>query len=173
MIRLFLIALAGLGSFFLFLILFGQVIDNNSVAAVIALVLGFVGVPVLLLRYWQPRSSKCPGGKGLYPECLFTVTVSETDIVIRRPDGQSESLPLVELSKVTIVTNDSGPWGADVWWVMEGATGKSSCAFPQGATGESKALEYVQGLPAFNNEAFIQAMGSTSNSRFVCWQKRI
>jgi hypothetical protein len=170
-IRLLLIAAAGLGSFFLFMVVVGQFTENNDVAAGVAVGLGFFGVPVLLLRYWRSPNSKCPGGKGLYPECLFTVTVGESEFVVLRPDGQRESLPLFELSKVTIVTNDSGPWGADVWWVMEGATEKSGCSFPQGATGESKVLEYVQGLPAFNNEAFIQAMGCTSNARFICWQK--
>ena len=35
-----------------------------------------------------------------------------------------------------IETNDSGPFGADVWWLLFGADDRIAVAFPQGATGE-------------------------------------
>jgi hypothetical protein len=67
-------------------------------------------------------------------------------------------------------TNDSGPWGADVWWILVGNAPESGCVYPNGATGEQEALEALQRLPGFDNGQFIEAMTSTENARFVCWQ---
>jgi hypothetical protein len=32
-------------------------------------------------------------------------------------------------------------------------------------------LEKIQQLPGFDNEAVIKAMTSTTNNRFICWQR--
>ena len=139
-----------------------------SAASVAAL----IGAPVLLLRWWRRSASKgkCPDGEGVYPECLFVVSVGEAEVSVARPDGRVERLPLAELGEVAIVTNDSGPWGADLWWQLVGRREGSGCTFPGGATGESKVLEFVLRLPGFNNETFLHAMGSASNARFSCWK---
>jgi hypothetical protein len=71
---------------------------------------------------------------------------------------------------VAIETNDSGPWGADVWWLIEG--NQSRCAYPGGATGDIDALKAMESrLTGFNDECVVQAMGCTSNRRFICWQR--
>lgn len=126
----------------------------------------------LVFMIWPQASPgrNCPEGQGLYPECLFVVTVSESDIVNRRPDGTIERVTLSDLEEVTIVTNDSGPRGSDVWWLLVGSTPHAGCAFPGGATGESQVLACVQRLPGFDNGTFIEAMTCTSNARFVCWR---
>lgn len=110
-------------------------------------------------------------GKELYPESLHVVAVENGEFVVRRPTGETTRLPVSELRGISILTNDSGPWGADVWWCLLGADEGTMCAFPGGATGESAILAFVQDLPGFDNAQFIQAMGSTSNARFVCWQR--
>jgi hypothetical protein len=172
MVKLFLIALASLISFFVFVGLAYRVTGNSDYSAWVAVLLGFIGVPIVLFRLWDSsnRKVKCPDGNGLYPECLFVVSVDATEIVVTRPNGQVERLALSEINEVAIVTNDSGPWGTDVWWYLLGRNEKSGCVFPGGATGENMVLEMVQQLPGFNNEVFIQAMGSTSNARFTCWR---
>lgn len=174
MIRLFVIALASLASFFVLAGVAYRLTGNNDLAAWVALALGFVVVPVALLKLWRAPNpaSKCPGGKGLYPECMFTVTVTGSQISVTRPDSGSQALLLSDLQEVAIVTNDSGPVGADVWWVISAKSTAQGCTFPAGATGEQDVLRFVQGLPGFNNERFIQAMGSTSNAKFVCWSAR-
>lgn len=133
---------------------------------------GLCAIAILVLKVWPGTSlaQKCPQGEGLYPECLFVVTVSESEIVAQRPDGKIERVSIGDLEEVTIVTNDSGPSGADVWWLLVGSKPNAGCAFPGGATGEAKVLEFVQQLPGFNNQAFIEAMTCTSNARFVCWR---
>jgi hypothetical protein len=45
------------------------------------------------------------------------------------------------------------------------------CAVSNGADGFKALLERIQGLPRFDNEAVIRAMGSTSNDRFVVWKR--
>lgn len=109
------------------------------------------------------------GRKGLYPECLFVVSVSKCEISVQWPDGRLEAVPIADLREVAIVTNDSGPIGVDVWWMLAGKQASSGCAFPGGATGEQEVLQFVQQLPGFNNKRFVEAMGSTSNAKFVCW----
>lgn len=58
--------------------------------------------------------------EGLYPERLFGATVNRSEICVQWPDGRLESVPIAHLREVAIVTNDSGPTGVDVWWMLTG-----------------------------------------------------
>jgi hypothetical protein len=144
--------------------------DNRGYLAGGFFALCAIAMLVLKVRPGKSLNQRCPQGEGLYPECLFVVTVSDSEIVTQRPDGKIERVSIRDLQEVTIVTNDSGPYGADVWWLLVGSKADAGCAFPGGATGEAKVLEFVQRLPGFNNQAFIEAMGCASNARFVCWR---
>ncbi len=105
--------------------------------------------------------------KPLLPEKKFTVTVTEESILVRDPDGNVSSVDLVEITSVTVETNDSGPWGMDVWFIVKGASDNELCTYPMGATNDEKALDYFVTLPGFE----LKGMNSTENARFVCWQK--
>lgn len=157
MLRLSVCIVAGLGAWAAFLC----ILDPDGVAIRVGIVFGLVGIPLLVLRLARPVAS----------EGQFTVTLDATEIVVQRPDGQRDCLALAALARIRVLTNDSGPWGSDVLWVLEDSAGKSVCTFPQGARGEARLLEFVQRLPGFDNEAFILAMGSTANAQFLCWQK--
>jgi hypothetical protein len=86
------------------------------------------------------------------------------------PDGTIQAIAWSAVERVAIETNDSGPWDADVWWVLEGE--RTRCAYPQGSTGDSEALaEYPNRFPEFSDTKVIEAMGCTSNARFVCWER--
>jgi hypothetical protein len=99
-------------------------------------------------------------------EAQFVVSVVGDDIVCRRPDGFVERAPLSELETVVVETNDAGPWGVDVWWILEGDD--SRCAFPLGATGENGVLARLKELDGFR----VDGMNSTSNRRFLCWKRK-
>ena len=89
---------------------------------------------------------------------------------VLQPDGAQQAIGWGEVLIVAIETNDSGPWGADVWWVFEGASAR--VAYPQGATGEAGMLEVLQArFPGFSDAMVIEAMGCTDNARFVCWTR--
>ena len=84
------------------------------------------------------------------------------------PDGTIKAVDWTDLEQIEIQTNDSGPWGADVWWVLKGA--HSECVYPQGATGDPEMIPKYQQLTGFDDDALIKAMGCTSNRTFVCWR---
>lgn len=109
--------------------------------------------------------------KPLYPESLWTVELGDQGICGTDHEGTAKTVSYDGLRTVAIATNDSGPWGADVWWLLYGAKGELNCAFPQGATGEKQVLDYLFALPGFDNEEVIKAMGSTSEAVFLVWQK--
>ncbi len=116
MIRLFVIALASLASFFLCFVVLATFVfpsqGSKGLAALIAAALGWIAMPAFLRRIWRasPAPSKCGDGGGLYPECLWVVMLDGKDIVVTRPDGRATRLPLAGLEEIAVVTNDSGPW---------------------------------------------------------------
>lgn len=70
-----------------------------------------------------------------------------------------------DLAAVWVETNDGGPWGADVWWLLNDNNGQTKVAFPQLATGEEAVLERLLLLPGFT----LKGMNSVENARFRCW----
>jgi len=95
------------------------------------------------------------------------------DLVVRRVlgDGTIEAVTWQDLVEVQIVTTDEGPFVDDVFFLLVGADGKGCCV-PQGAPGSERLLERLQGLPGFDNDQVIRAMGCAENARFVCWKKK-
>jgi hypothetical protein len=115
--------------------------------------------------YLRARDSRLTGS----PESRFVVRLSDTEVACERPDGKVERVGWADLQKVEVVTTGDGPFAPDVFWVLHGTDG--GCAVPQGATGDSPLLERLQRLPGFDNRAFIEAMSSATDRRFLCWQK--
>ena len=107
----------------------------------------------------------------LQPEASWIVATKPAHIQVTDHEGQIRRLAKADLVGVAIETNDSGPWGADVWWLLFGASDRLACSFPQGATGESETLDYLTSLPQFNHEQMTQAMCSTENAVFPVWRK--
>lgn len=98
------------------------------------------------------------------------VRCDEEGISAAFPSGKNEAIAWSEVQRVAIETNDSGPWGSDLWWLLEGDAKR--CAYPLGATGEREALAlFPAKFPGFSHEAVIEAHGSTSNARFLCWER--
>jgi hypothetical protein len=93
--------------------------------------------------------------------------------VLRATDDKLgvKQLAKLDLTGVIIETNDSGPWGADVWWLLFGADDRVAVAYPQGATGEDAMLAYLMSLPGFDNEKMTEAMRSTDNAVFPVWRR--
>ena len=102
-----------------------------------------------------------------HPEASFVVEVlTETDeIVCRAPEQPEQRISMSDLGSVYVETNDSGPWGADVWWLLNDGEGQTKVAFPQLATGEAAVLERLHQLHGFE----VKGMNSGQNARFRCW----
>ena len=109
-------------------------------------------------QLWSHRS--------VHHEARFIVEVTAADEIVCRVAGQREQrIHLSELGAVYVETNDSGPWGADVWWLLADQSGRPVVAFPQLATGEDAVLARLRSLPGFK----VNGMNSTDNARFLCW----
>jgi len=105
----------------------------------------------------------------LQPEAKFVVDIIDGVISLRDDKGRRKELPLAELRGVGIETNDTGPVGTDVWWLLFGKMGRLALVVPQGATGENTLIDLVTGLPGFNFEAMTTAMSCTDNETFLVW----
>jgi hypothetical protein len=94
----------------------------------------------------------------------------DAGISARYPKGEVEAIRWADVDRIAIETNDSGPWGADFWWLIEGSTHR--CAYPQGATGEVEAIDVLkEWFPEFDWNELAKASCCTSNVRFVCWER--
>lgn len=103
------------------------------------------------------------------PDCGWTAVLEENLIRVRDEQGRLQFVGVSDLSAIIIETNDSGPWGLDVWWLLFGAGEQLACAFPQDAAGESGLLEYLMALPGFDYGELSKAMRSPANGRFPVW----
>ena len=73
-----------------------------------------------------------------HPEALFVVEVTAADeIVCRAPKQDEQRIKIADLGAVYVETNDTGPWGADVWWLLNDKSDRTKVAFPQMATGDA------------------------------------
>lgn len=167
--RLLIVALSSLASIFFWLWALSQLFGDGEAVGIASLSLAFVVTPAILLHVWrgQSHSSKCPEGKGLYPECLYHVSVENDVIQVKSPEGSVAAIAKNDIRELAIETNDSGPWDTDVWWEIK--TLSSDFRFPQGATGEQLAMRWFETFVGYKDDEVIRAMGSTSNARFVCW----
>jgi len=99
----------------------------------------------------------------------WLIGLSDEIVSCATTDGRVESVAWDDLSLVAIVTTDDGPFSPDVFWVLKGEF--SECAVPLSAVGADELLNRLQALPGFNNDAFIEAMSSIDNNRFICWRR--
>ncbi|MCL6267188.1 hypothetical protein [Flagellimonas myxillae] len=113
------------------------------------------------------RKRKKEEGK-LQPESKWKVEFKGSTITTTDYDGNEHSIALRVIHQIIIETNDSGPWGTDIWWRILSDDGILSV--PGGATGEMEMLKNFQRFPNFDNEQLINAMGSTENAEFVVWK---
>lgn len=112
-----------------------------------------------------------PARTHLVPEGNYVISMTEVDVSCHRPDGLVESVQWQDLEKVEVLTTSDGPLLPDVFWLLHGREGNGGCVIPQGARGDVELLERLQKLPGFDNQVFINAMGSTQPAVFVCWKR--
>ncbi len=104
-------------------------------------------------------------------EARWSVVVEPAHVEVTDEVGRVRMMAKAELSGVVVETNDSGPWGADVWWLLFGVDDQLECMFPQGATGDQAAVDFFMSLPGFDLEQMTNAMCSTENAVFPVWRK--
>lgn len=106
----------------------------------------------------------------LSPESLWRVTIDDDAIHVMDDQGGRSAVAIRDLSGVAIETNDSGPWGIDLWWLLFDADDRMAGAVPQGATGEQALIDFAMTLPDFDHQKMTKAMRSTANASFALWR---
>ncbi len=114
-----------------------------------------------------PCGGTMNGAEGTLREARYSVSWDTDQLFCTSPTGVRSSVRWLDLRSVRIRTTDSGPFLADVFWILEDTT--SQCVVPQGADGESALLARLQQLPNFNSAAVIDAAASVENAEFICW----
>lgn len=107
----------------------------------------------------------------LRPESKWIVAIDGDRISVQDDVGEVKCIRKDRLTGIAIETNDSGPWGADVWWLLFGEDNQIACRFPQGATGEDPVVEFIVTLPSFDLDEMIKAMACTDNAVFSVWRR--
>src|SRR5580700_7682541 len=96
----------------------------------------------------------------LTPRRREFVQVDDTGVTVVKRRGLDE-VHWGEITRVRIVTTSAGPWGEDVFFVLEQAEGKG-CVVPHDAAVRTKLLEEMHArLPDVDDRKVIEAMGST------------
>ncbi len=91
-------------------------------------------------------------------------------ISVSHPDGSRDILAMAQLGKIAIATNDSGPRGIDLWWLLFSHDDRLEVRLPQGAAGEQAVTEWLIALPGFNHDQLESAMCSAKDAIFPVWQ---
>jgi hypothetical protein len=143
---------------------------SSSLPVMFSTLLSIILLPWLLSRWFPAKSvgSLCPEGQGLYPECLCCLQCTADALTISEPEKAQIQIKREQLRRVSIETSADGPYHCDLWWVLQ--TNDAEYRFPQGATGERTALDWLHQLPGFDDAAVLRALGSTDHARFLCWQ---
>ncbi len=101
------------------------------------------------------------------PEERFEVCTTDRTIIVRHDSGRMTAACLDDVSAIYAETNDSGPWGIDLWFVMLDANGRQVCYFPLGATNQQAAFDKFEQLPGF----VMNGMNCTTDGWHPCWRR--
>ncbi len=116
-----------------------------------------------LMEWFRNRLATIAADKEAADLPRFSAVIVGDEIRIQDPGGDSSYIHLNDLRKVLVNSNDTGPWGYDVWYVLEGSKGK--IAFPLETDGSEEVLALLLTLPGFE----LRGMDSTDNAWFECW----
>ncbi len=106
------------------------------------------------------------------PNAAGVVEVHEGRVLFLAPGQDGGAVDVRELSRVEIVTTDTGPFGPDVFWVLT-QPGQPLLTIPSEAAGTGDLFDALSALPGVSWEKVTEAMGSTDNARFLIWEKTV
>lgn len=103
---------------------------------------------------------------GTSPLTLWNVELVGEDIITSDGQGAARRLAIRDLRRVVVATDDSGPWGADVVFLLYSDHTDPAGMFPLEANGRDKFLEWLVVQPGYRDRELAKAMGSTQVARF-------
>lgn len=106
----------------------------------------------------------------LTPRRRENVQVDDAGVIVVTKKGRDE-VRWGEVTCARIITTSDGPWGEDVFFVLEGTDGKG-CVVPHDAAVRTRLLQEMQArFEGIDDRKVIEAMGSTSRATFIIWKK--
>lgn len=97
----------------------------------------------------------------------WSVSISEQVIRTRDGMGTERVLPLSDLRRVVVATDDSGPWGADVVYLLYSDDIDPVGLFPLEAVGCDAFVAWMSDQPGFDDRELAKAMASTNVAEFI------
>lgn len=116
---------------------------------------------------WKPFSDW--DERRMFPERLVKVVVDDSGFAVHFPDKPDAAVRFDELLAVEIVTTDLGPFTCDYFLCLIHEDGRIE--IPMGAEGWFDAMQAVNRLPGFDEEAAGEANRSTEMAVFKCWSR--
>ncbi|MBX7492001.1 hypothetical protein K3163_02120 [Qipengyuania sp. 1NDW9] len=101
----------------------------------------------------------------------WSVEIAEDHITTSDGQGEVHQLPLADLEEVVIATDDSGPWGADVVYLLYSMEKEPVGLFPIEAQGTQEFVEWLSQRDGYNDQQLRNAMRSTQIARFLIYQR--
>ncbi|PHY17536.1 hypothetical protein [Caulobacter sp. BP25] len=111
---------------------------------------------------------KAWAAKGRPPH--WTVAVVGDLIAIDDGQGTEVAVPVSDLRRVVVATDDSGPWDADVVFLLYSEVVEPTGIFPLEAQGMQDFVAWLKALPGFHDRELAKAMSSTNVARFVVYE---
>ena len=104
------------------------------------------------------------------PLTQWSVRFEGDDITTSDGSERIHRLPLRELRKVVVQTDDSGPWGPDVLYFLFTEDPQPAGVFPIEAQGCQEFVNWLSTLPGYRDRELARAMASTHVAKFVVYE---
>jgi hypothetical protein len=99
----------------------------------------------------------------------WTVAVVDGVIAINDGQGTERTVLVSDLRRAVVATDDSGPWGEDVVFLLYSEAAEPTGVFPLEANGVHDFVAWLKAL-AYHDRELAKAMSSTKVARFVIYE---
>jgi hypothetical protein len=120
---------------------------------------------VLALSLLAGSSCRAPAAQ---PD-RWSVAVSGANIITTDGTGERRVVAISDLSSIVVATDDSGPWGDDVVFILYGSGGQPLSIFPSDARGGEEFVAWMATTPGYRDRELARSMASTQEARFTVW----
>jgi hypothetical protein len=100
----------------------------------------------------------------------WTVVVVNGVIAISDGQGTERTVLVSDLRRVVVATDDSGPCGEDVVFLLYSEAAQPTGIFPLEANGVHDFVAWLKTLPGYHDRELAKAMSSTKVARFVVYE---
>ena len=100
----------------------------------------------------------------------WSVEIIDDVIAINDGQGTERTVLLGDLRRVVVATDDSGPWGEDVVFLLYSEAQEPTGIFPLEANGIHDFVDWLKASPGYRDRELAKAMSSTKVARFIIYE---